>query len=121
MGMTSRGPGWSDPSRLLSGKPTCPVAAILFLEHGRLDQRVRAAAAQAGVSFSALVREWIELGLTEMEDDSTVGPPAGHRARRPVRARRLTGSHVPSRGRISRLRPRKAANGRTVRIVGRSR
>jgi len=33
-----------------------------------LDQRVRAAAAQAGVSFSALVREWIELGLTEMED-----------------------------------------------------
>lgn len=34
-----------------------------------LDQRVRAAAERAGVPFSALIREWIELGLTESEAD----------------------------------------------------
>jgi predicted DNA-binding protein len=37
-----------------------------------LDQRVRAAAEKAGVPFSALIREWIELGLTEMDDERTV-------------------------------------------------
>ncbi|GGK76879.1 hypothetical protein [Mangrovihabitans endophyticus] len=35
-------------------------------------RRVRAAADQAGVPFSQLVREWIELGLTEMTDERTV-------------------------------------------------
>lgn len=39
-----------------------------------LDQQVRAAAAKAGLSFSALIREWIELGLTEMEDDDKAIP-----------------------------------------------
>ena len=39
-----------------------------------LDQQIRAAAAKAGVSFSALIREWIELGLTEMDDDSKTIP-----------------------------------------------
>ena len=37
-----------------------------------LDQRVRIAAQQAGMPFSTLIREWIELGLTEMEDDLSV-------------------------------------------------
>lgn len=37
-----------------------------------LDQQVRAAAERAGVPFSALIREWIELGLTEMDDDRTI-------------------------------------------------
>ena len=37
-----------------------------------LDQRVRAAAEKAGLPFSALIREWIELGLTEMDDERTV-------------------------------------------------
>jgi predicted DNA-binding protein len=37
-----------------------------------LDQRVRAAAERSGVPFSTLIREWIELGLTEMDDDRTV-------------------------------------------------
>ncbi|HET9516535.1 MAG TPA: hypothetical protein VFO77_02285 [Actinoplanes sp.] len=37
-----------------------------------LDQRVRAAAERAGVPFSTLIREWIELGLTEMDDDRQV-------------------------------------------------
>jgi chromosomal replication initiator protein len=45
-----------------------------------LDQQVRAAAAKAGMSFSALVREWIELGLTEMEDDKTIPLSALRRA-----------------------------------------
>jgi predicted DNA-binding protein len=43
-----------------------------------LGERVRAAAAKAGVPFSALIREWIELGLTEMDDDRSV-PLAGLR------------------------------------------
>ena len=45
-----------------------------------LDQQVRAAADRAGVSFSALLREWIELGLTEMQDDRTVPLSAVRRA-----------------------------------------
>jgi predicted DNA-binding protein len=45
-----------------------------------LDQQVRAAAAKAGMSFSALVREWIELGLTEMEEDKTIPLSALRRA-----------------------------------------
>ncbi|MBN1173743.1 MAG: hypothetical protein JXA67_16345 [Micromonosporaceae bacterium] len=45
-----------------------------------MDQRVKAAAEQAGVSFSTLVRQWIELGLSEMEDDRTVSLAAIRRA-----------------------------------------
>jgi len=37
-----------------------------------LDQRIRAAAEKAGVPFSQLIREWIELGLTEMNEDQAV-------------------------------------------------
>lgn len=45
-----------------------------------LDQRVRAAAEQAGVPFSTLIREWIELGLTETETDQQVSLAALRRA-----------------------------------------
>lgn len=45
-----------------------------------LDQRIRAAAEQAGTSFSALVREWIELGLTEQAADQQVSLAALRRA-----------------------------------------
>jgi len=45
-----------------------------------LDQQVRAAAANAGLSFSAMIREWIELGLAEMEDDQTIPLSALRRA-----------------------------------------
>jgi predicted DNA-binding protein len=45
-----------------------------------LDQQVRAAAAKAGLSFSALIREWIELGLAETEDDKTIPLSALRRA-----------------------------------------
>jgi chromosomal replication initiator protein len=45
-----------------------------------LDERVKAAAAKAGVPFSTLIREWIELGLTEMDDDRTVPLAALRRA-----------------------------------------
>ncbi len=45
-----------------------------------LDQQVRAAAEKAGMSFSTLVREWIELGLTEMQNDQTVPLSALRRA-----------------------------------------
>lgn len=45
-----------------------------------MDQRVKAAAEQAGVPFSALIRQWIELGLSEMENDHTVSLAAIRRA-----------------------------------------
>ncbi|HEX5741829.1 MAG TPA: hypothetical protein VFY17_09800 [Pilimelia sp.] len=45
-----------------------------------LDRRVRAAAEHAGVPFSTLIREWIELGLTELEDDRTIPLAALRRA-----------------------------------------
>lgn len=37
-----------------------------------LDQRVRAAAPAAGVKPSTLIRQWIEVGLTELENDKSV-------------------------------------------------
>jgi predicted DNA-binding protein len=45
-----------------------------------LDQRVRAAAEKTGMPFSTLIREWIELGLTEMEDDRAIPLAALRRA-----------------------------------------
>ena len=45
-----------------------------------MDQRVRAAAERAGVPFSTLIREWIELGLTESETDQQVSLAALRRA-----------------------------------------
>ncbi|MEU4424961.1 hypothetical protein AB0F81_30440 [Actinoplanes sp. NPDC024001] len=45
-----------------------------------LAQRVRDAADQAGVPYSQLVREWIELGLTEMAGDLTVSVAVLRRA-----------------------------------------
>lgn len=45
-----------------------------------LDQRVRAAADQTGVPFSALIREWIELGLTDADSDRQVSLAALRRA-----------------------------------------
>ena len=37
-----------------------------------LDQRMREAADRAGVPFSQLIREWIELGLADMDDEQVV-------------------------------------------------
>jgi predicted DNA-binding protein len=45
-----------------------------------LAQQVRAAADQAGVPYSQLVREWIELGLTDMAGDLTVSVAVLRRA-----------------------------------------
>ena len=45
-----------------------------------LDQRMRAAAQQAGVPFSQLIREWIEVGLTDMATDQAVSLSALRRA-----------------------------------------
>jgi predicted DNA-binding protein len=45
-----------------------------------LDKRIRDAATTAGVPFSQLIREWIELGLTEMDTDRTVPLSALRRA-----------------------------------------
>jgi chromosomal replication initiator protein len=45
-----------------------------------LDQRVRVAADKAGVKASILIPEWIELGLTELENDRPVSLSALRRA-----------------------------------------
>jgi predicted DNA-binding protein len=45
-----------------------------------LDQRMRAAAQQAGVPFSQLIREWIEVGLTDLATDQAVSLSALRRA-----------------------------------------
>jgi predicted DNA-binding protein len=45
-----------------------------------LDQRMRAAAQEAGVPFSQLIREWIEVGLTDLAADQTVSLAALRRA-----------------------------------------
>ncbi|NYT94307.1 hypothetical protein [Salinispora sp. H7-4] len=45
-----------------------------------LDQRVRSAADAAGMKPSTLIREWIELGLTELEHDRPVSLSALRRA-----------------------------------------
>ncbi|GIF39164.1 hypothetical protein [Actinoplanes xinjiangensis] len=45
-----------------------------------LAQRVRAAADQAGIPYSQLIREWIELGLTDMAGDLTVSVAVLRRA-----------------------------------------
>ena len=45
-----------------------------------LDKRIREAAKSAGVPFSQLIREWIEVGLTEMDSDRTVPLSALRRA-----------------------------------------
>lgn len=45
-----------------------------------LDARIRHAAEKAGVPFSQLIREWIELGLTDMDNDQVVPLSALRRA-----------------------------------------
>lgn len=45
-----------------------------------LAQRIRAAAEQAGIPYSQLIREWIELGLTDMAGDLTVSVAVLRRA-----------------------------------------
>ena len=64
--------------------PPAPEAEPMVMRGVRLpvelDRRVRAATEAAGMPFSALVREWIELGLTELENDKTVSLSALRRA-----------------------------------------
>ncbi|WP_344751058.1 hypothetical protein [Micromonospora olivasterospora] len=72
-----------------------------------LDQRVRDAADAAGVKASTLIREWIELGLTELENDRPVSLSA---PRRPIAAaqaqpRRLTTHHTTHTGSQPRSQP----------------
>ena len=64
--------------------PSAPEAEPMVMRGVRLpvelDRRVRAATEKAGVPFSTLVREWIELGLTEMDNDRAVSLSALRRA-----------------------------------------
>lgn len=66
--LTVHGPTAEVPPRL-DGEPMVMRGVRLPLS---LDQRVKEAAKQTGVPFSTLIREWIELGLTEMETDAVV-------------------------------------------------
>ncbi|GAA0422161.1 hypothetical protein Aca07nite_09430 [Actinoplanes capillaceus] len=51
---------------------TEPMVPLGLRVPAPLAQQVRAAATQAGVPYSQLIREWIELGLAEMATDKTV-------------------------------------------------
>ena len=61
----------------LDGEPMVMRGVRLPLS---LDLRVKEAAHQAGVPFSALIREWIELGLSELDSDQVVSVAAIRRA-----------------------------------------
>ena len=49
-----------------------PMVALGIRVAPAVAQRVRAAAEQAGVPYSQLVREWIEQGLTALDQDVLV-------------------------------------------------
>lgn len=74
-----------DYAEQIEAAPPPPVEAEPMVMRGvrlpvELDRRVRAAADRAGIPFSTLIREWIELGLTESEEDRTIGLAALRRA-----------------------------------------
>ncbi|WP_328476454.1 BrnA antitoxin family protein [Actinoplanes sp. NBC_00393] len=72
-----------DESKIVALPPvpeTEPMVALGVRVPPALAQRVRDAADQAGVPYSQLVREWIELGLTEMAGDLTVSVAVLRRA-----------------------------------------
>ncbi|MFF5073576.1 hypothetical protein ACFY2R_20865 [Micromonospora olivasterospora] len=60
-----------------------------------LDQRVRADADAAGVKASTLIREWIELGLTELENDRPVSLSAPRHAIAAAQASRAPPDRPP--------------------------
>lgn len=57
-----------------------PMVALGIRVPPTLAQRVRGAAQQAGVPASQLIREWIEVGLTDMDNDQSVPLSALRRA-----------------------------------------
>lgn len=53
--------------------PGAPVMVVRSLRLPvELDQRLKAAAERRGIPMSTLVREWIELELTALEDDQPI-------------------------------------------------
>lgn len=50
-----------------------------------LDERIKTAATQRGASASTLIREWIELGLTALEQDEPISRADALRALAGVR------------------------------------
>jgi predicted DNA-binding protein len=68
------------PALLPPPPDTEPMVPLGVRVPPALAQRVRAAAEQSGVPYSQLVREWIELGLTEMAADVTVSVAVLRRA-----------------------------------------
>ena len=64
---------FSEETAELPPRPTEPVMVVRSLRLPvDLDQRVKAAAQGRGVAMSALVREWIELELTALEQDQPI-------------------------------------------------
>lgn len=64
---------FSDESAELPPPPNEPVMVVRSLRLPvELDQRLKAAAQTRGVRMSTLVREWIELELTALEQDQPI-------------------------------------------------
>jgi predicted DNA-binding protein len=64
---------FSDETAELPPPATDPVMVVRSLRLPvELDQRLKAAAAGRGIPMSTLVREWIELELTALEQDQPI-------------------------------------------------
>lgn len=78
------------PPRELAEQPSMVVRSLrLPLE---LDQRIKAAAAARGLTFGALLREWAEFQLAELENDQPISRADALRALAALRP--LTGGHA---------------------------
>jgi hypothetical protein len=78
------------PPRELAEQPSMVVRSLrLPLD---LDQRIKAAAAARGMSFGALLREWAEFQLAELENDQPISRADALRALAALRP--LTGGHA---------------------------
>ena len=68
------------PAQLPEPPDTEPMVPLGIRLPPALAERVRKAGEKAGVPYSQLIREWIELGLTEMVADQAVSLSALRRA-----------------------------------------
>jgi len=62
----------SAPARLPEPPETEPMVPMGIRVPTTLAARIREAAKQAGVPYSQLIREWAEVGLTELDEDRAV-------------------------------------------------
>lgn len=60
------------PAKLPEPPESEPMVPMGIRVSPALAKRIRAAATQAGMPYSQLIREWVEVGLTELDEDQAV-------------------------------------------------